>query len=254
MNDALYISAIGWQAQKAQLEAVADNFANLGTTAFKRRTVDFAAILDRAPTGASLDAAAAGESAAPSTVRVDFTPGEIHETGRLLDFAIAGAGFVPVVLPGEQTGYSRGGSLQVNADGGLSLSNGYTLKADIRVPGGAMDVHLAADGSVLATLPGDSAPTAIGQIELATFLNPETLSYRGDGVFTLPEGASEPDLVRPGEDGTEPLAIQSLEGSNVDMTNEMVALMLMQRVYELNSRVAQVADEMMGMANNLRQT
>jgi len=92
----------------------------------------------------------------------------------------------------------------------------------------------------------------LGQIELATFANPDSLQYRGEGVFMAPDGAADPIVARPGEEGTALLATQSLEGANVNMTDEMVALMLMQRVYELNSRVAQVADELMGMSNNMR--
>jgi flagellar basal-body rod protein FlgG len=103
---------------------------------------------------------------------------------------------------------------------------------------------------VTAVLSGDTGPTAIGRIELATFTNPEALDYRGDGLFTASE-TIEPEHVRPGEAGTQPLAVQSLEGSNVSMTDEMVSMMLMQRIYELNARVVQAADQLMGMTNNL---
>jgi len=94
----------------------------------------------------------------------------------------------------------------------------------------------------------------LGQLELVTFSSPECLTYRGDGIVTATDGMAEPTRARPGEGGTRPLAVQSLEASNINMTDEMVSLMLMQRVYELNSRVAQVADELMGMSNNLIRT
>lgn len=252
MLDALYISAIGLQAQKAQLDAAADNLANLGTTAFKRQSVDFASILDRAPAGSGTDAAVAADARPTRLVRVDLTPGTVHATGRALDVAIDGAGFFQIEMPSANTGYARAGSLQINADGGLSLASGYALKTDVRVPNGVTDTQILADGSVIALLAGDAEPTVLGQIELATFMNPESLQYRGDGVFTAPYGSVEPMVSRPGEDGAGVLAPRSLEGSNVEMTSEMVSLMLMQRVYELNSRVVQIADELMGMSNNLR--
>jgi flagellar basal-body rod protein FlgG len=250
MLDALYISAIGLQAQKEQLDALAGNLANIGTTAFKRQTVDFSAILDRSPAGT--DALSMPDARPNRLLRVDLTPGPVHATARPLDIAIVGSGFIEVQLPGDRIGYSRGGSLQINPEGGLSLANGMPLKADIRVPAGANDLQIRPDGSVIATLAGDPTATVLGQIELATFANPDSLQYRGEGVFMAPDGAADPIVARPGEEGTALLATQSLEGANVNMTDEMVALMLMQRVYELNSRVAQVADELMGMSNNMR--
>lgn len=252
MLDALYVAAIGLEAQKAQLDALASNLSNLGTTAFKRQSVDFSAILDRTRAGRSDDAAPVGESRA-TTVRVDLRQGEIHATGRALDVAIAGAGFLEVELPGERIGYSRAGSLQINPDGVLSTASGHALKVDIRIPGDARDVRILPDGSVLGTLAGDTDPTVLGQIELATFANAERLQYRGEGVFSAPEDV-ELMRVRPGEDGTEVLVVESLEGSNIRMTDEMVSLLLMQRIYELNARVAQVADELIGMSNNLRRS
>jgi flagellar basal-body rod protein FlgG len=253
MLDALYISAIGLQAQKEQLDATANNLANLTTPAFKRQSVDFSAILDRSPVPSAADAAAAGDTRPNRLQRFDLKPGEVHATGRPLDLAIVGAGFLQVELPDGKTGYSRGGSLHINADGGLSLAGGQALKADVRIPGGASNVQILQDGSVTAVLPNEANPTVLGQIDLATFTNAEALDYRGDGIFTAPDGM-EPTLVRAGEENTQPFAAQSLEGSNVNMTDEMVSLMLMQRVYELNSRVAQVADELMGMSNGMVRT
>jgi flagellar basal-body rod protein FlgG len=251
MLDALYISAIGLQAQKEQLDALASNVANIGTTAFKRQSVDFSAILDRVPARQGVNAVSAGEARPARVVRTDMTPGDVRATGRALDVAIVGAGFFEVRLPGEQIGYSRTGSLQIDAEGVMSLTSGQALQADIRVPGGARDVRIAEDGTVTALLPGDVEPTLLGQIELAIFDNPERLEYRGEGLFMAPADA-EPVRARPGEEGSNLLAVGALEGSNSNVSTEIVALMLMQQVFELNSRVAQAADEMIGMSNNLR--
>ena len=254
MMDALYISAVGLQAQKAQLDAVAGNVANAGTTAYKRQAVDFAAALDRvAATDAPGLAATAGAArAAGRTLRVDLAQGELQATGRALDVAIAGAGFAEVELGDGRTGYSRLGALQLSDDGLLTMPSGYALRSDVRVPGGATAVEIRPDGSVAALLEGESAPAVLGQLELARFANPESLVYRGEGVFVAREGAAEPLRARPGEDGTGRLMAGQLEGSNVRMVEEMVSLLLMQRVYELNAKVVQTADELMGLTNNLR--
>lgn len=254
MLDALYISAIGLQAQKEQLDALANNLANVGTTAFKRQSIDFSAILDRAPAGRGIDAVDLAEARPNRLLRVDLAAGEVHSTQRPLDVAIVGAGFVEVELPGERTGYSRAGSLQIDAEGRLSLVSGHALKADVRIPGDASDVQIHRDGNVTAMLRGDESPTVLGQIELAMFANPESLQYRGEGVFTADDADAEPLRARPGEEGAGELMAGNLEASNVRMVDEMVSLMLMQRVYELNSRVAQVADELMGMSNNMRRS
>jgi flagellar basal-body rod protein FlgG len=253
MLDALYISAIGLQAQKEQLDALASNLSNLSTPAFKRQSVDFAAILDRAPARQGLDAVGDGQLRPGRVVRIDQRQGELQATGRALDVAIVGPGFLEIALPGERTAYTRSGSLRIDADGALTAANGYPLTVDVRVPEGSNDLRIAPDGSVTAVLAGDSAPTLLGQIELAQFANPEALRYRGEGVFEAPADV-EPVRVRPGEEEHEPLVVGSLEGSNVNMTDSMVSLLLMQRIYELNSRVAQVADEMLGLSNNMRRT
>lgn len=254
MLDAFYIAAIGLQAQKAQLDAMAGNLANIGTPAFKRQSVDFSAILDRAPVvGQGTGAVRSGTDVSNRLLRFDMKSGDVRATGRALDIAIAGTGFFEVELPGEATGYSRAGSLRINADGALSLASGYPLKADIRIPIDASAVRILPDGSVIATLSADREPTTLGQIELALFANPELLQYRGEGVFTALD-SDEPRRARPGEEGAGELAVNSLEGSNVNMTDEMVSLMLMQRIYELNSRIAQAADEMIGMSNNMRRS
>src|SRR5947207_523782 len=142
MLNALYISALGLQAQKEQLDTSAANFANVNTPAFKRQSVDFSAILDRPTALRAEDLSIAPNQAPRKLLRSDMTAGEIHATGRPLDVAIAGSGFLEVDLLNGKSGYSRGGALQVNAEGGLSLSTGQALKADLRIPANASNVRV----------------------------------------------------------------------------------------------------------------
>src|SRR5687768_10117628 len=117
MYDAIYISAVGLQAQKEQLDMAASNLANTSTTAFKRQRVDFSALLDRGPVRAAADMASPATEAPLRKVRVDLAQGELRATGRALDLAILGNGFVEVEMADGGSGYSRGGALQINADG-----------------------------------------------------------------------------------------------------------------------------------------
>jgi len=257
MLDALYISAVGLQAQKAQLDAVAGNFANASTTAYKRQSLDFSAALDRVVAAGLAPAAteasgAAGAAAAGQAWRVDLAQGELHPTGRALDVAIAGPGFAEVELGEGRVGYSRLGALQVSEDGLLTLASGVPLKADVRVPADAAAIEIRPDGEVVASLEGERAPAVLGRIELVTFGQAEALRYRGEGVFVARDASVEARRVEPGETGVGRLVAGQLEGSNVRMVDEMVSLLLMQRVYELNAKVVQAADELMGLANNLR--
>jgi flagellar basal-body rod protein FlgG len=250
MMNALYISAIGLQAQKEQLDAIAANFSNASTPAYKRRSVDFAAVLDRG--GAVRAAEPEGDVRPVRALRFDLAQGDLRPTGRALDVAISGSGFLEVDLGGGASGYSRGGALRVNADGLLTLASGHVLKADVRVPAGATDVSIDAAGQVSALLEGDRAPTVLGQLELASFPNSEALEYGGEGLFLPRAGSDQPVRSRPGETAVGRLVPGSLEGSNVRMVDEMVSLMLMQRVYELNTKVVQAADELMALTNSIR--
>jgi flagellar basal-body rod protein FlgG len=252
MMNALYISAIGLQAQKEQLDAIASNFSNVNTTAYKRRSVDFAAVLDRGMAARRSEAPASSESRPARQVRFDLAQGDLRTTGRALDVAVNGVGFIEVDLGGGASGYSRGGSLQVSADGLLTLPSGHALKADIRVPTGATALSIDPSGQVSAVLEKDRSATVLGQIELVSFANPEALEYSGEGLFVPRADSAEPTKARPGEPGVGRLVSGALEGSNVRMVDEMVALMLMQRVYELNTKVAQAADELMSMTNSIR--
>lgn len=255
MLDSLYISAIGMQTQKTQLDAVANNMANANTPGYKRERVDFVGLMNRQAAAAEATEAAGAADRTTGLLRRDLSQGEVKTTGSAMDVAINGAGFIEVRLGDDRIGYVRGGSLRISADGFLATSAGQVLRADIRVPANASELAIAADGTVTAKLGSDADATELGRIEVAAFSNPEALHYRGDGVYELAQDAADaPVRGTPGTEGLGALASGKLEMSNVKLVDEMVSLMMAQRVYELNSRVAQAADELMGMANNLRRS
>jgi flagellar basal-body rod protein FlgG len=249
--NSFFVSAVGLQAQKEQLDVIATNIANTNTPGYKRKTVDFAGLLDRtlSPEAAS---AAGRATAGTSPTRVDMASGEARPTGRALDIAIVGNGLIEVQLADGGIAYSRGGSLQVDANGMLALASGQVLKADIRVPGEATAVEVLPNGTVQAMLADDAQPTQLGQIELVSINNPEALRPLGGGLYEAGDTSTDVSRAVPGESWAQPLAVRSLEASNVRMVDEMVNLLLAQRVYELNAKMAQAADEMMGLTNSLR--
>jgi flagellar basal-body rod protein FlgG len=251
MLNALYISALGMHAQKSQLDVVSNNLANANSVGYKRERVDFSAMLDRQAQGISADADT-GATGNLSPLRRDLSQGELRNTGAVLDVAINGLGVLEVNLSDDRVGYIRGGSLRINQDGYLTTADGHLLKADVRIPAGAVDLKIDAKGVVSAKLGNDSKAVELGRLQLVSFANAEDMDYLGSGLFVAGKDKAPALKGYPDEDGLGSLASGVLEMSNVKLVDEMVTLMLAQRVYELNSKVVQAADELMSMTNNLR--
>lgn len=250
MLNSFYVSALGMEAQKSQLDVVSNNLANANSAGYKRERVDFAAMLDRQVQGVARDSAV--KSAPLTSIHRDLSQGELRATDSVLDLAINGQGLIEIALPDDKVGYVRGGSLKINADGYLATSAGQLLKADVRIPATASDLTIDARGVVSAKLGNDSQATELGRLQLTQFSNVDALQYLGNGVFSAPDGIEPAFKGYPQEDGLGAIASGKLEMSNVKLVDEMVSLMMAQRVYELNAKVAQAADELMAMTNSLR--
>jgi flagellar basal-body rod protein FlgG len=257
MLNSLYISALGMHAQKAQLDVVSNNLANANTTGYKRERLDFSALLDRqqasfVTTSGTMQPTEQTQASQGPSLRRDLSQGELRATDSVLDLAINGAGFIEVAGNGQARAYIRGGSLQINADGYLTTSDGRLLAADIRIPTGATQLTIDGKGVVHALLGSDTQTTELGRIPLVSFSNPDLLTYLGGGLF---EAGTDQAVASRGfaeEEGMGSLASRKLEMSNVKLVDEMVSLMMAQRIYELNSRVVQASDELMSLTNNLR--
>lgn len=262
MLDALYIGATGMQAQQMNVDTIANNLANVNTTAFKKGHISFTdlMVLESArlgPAGADRGADAApalmlGNGVGIGSASRVFDAGGLSASGSAWDVAIQGDGFLRVSLADGSTGYSRGGTLKVNADGLLTTDSGLPLQPAISVPSNAGPLAIAADGTVSTTLSGQTHPTQLGQIQLARFANPTALQSQGDNLYTATDAAGAPILAGAGQEGMGTLQQGYLEGSNVKMVDEMVNLIVAQRAYEASSKVVQASDEMMQMINNLR--
>lgn len=252
MLGSLRIAQIGLQAQKAQLDAVAQNLSNANTPAYKRISVDFARLLAPVADAAAASGDPSGASDATPPYRIDLTTGQLQGTGDPMDVAIAGDGFLEVSMADGRSALWRGGRLRILADGVLGNDAGLPLKADVRVPAGTTALSIAADGTVSGTLSGENKPTELGHLELVAVTGASALRYLGQGLFA---NSSEDGPVlrgRPGEEGLGTIAAGKLEYANVQLVDETVSMMLAQRVYEFNAKVAQAADEIMSLTNNLR--
>lgn len=255
MSNAFYIAATGLDAGQNALDIVANNIANMNTVGFKRTQVRFSELVGRPPAAAdtTLDPKVTPEELAGVEVSASnrvFTPGEIRTTGADNDLAISGAGFVELMGPGGQVYLWRGGHLEVNADGYLAADNGMALKAHISVPTGSKSVKIAADGSVTARV-SETEEVSIGQIDIALPKDTGLLTPVGDALFQAGLDARVISA-RPGEEGGGALVQGALEGSNVQLTEEMVAMLMIQRAYAANAQIIQASDQLMSIANDLR--
>lgn len=259
MIDALYIGATGMQAQQLNVSTVANNLANVNTVGFKKSRVSFEDIFHRAvlPAGAAARGSEApaltlGLGTLVSASSKSFQPGDLKQTDGPLDIAIVGNGFLELQMPDGTMAYTRHGALRVTADGLLGTAAGQPLRQQIRIPAEALEVVIDRAGKVSARLANETGLVELGQIELATFPNPQGLDAIGENLFAATPAAGQAVLAPPGEGGRGAVTQGYLESSNVKLSEEMINLVLAQRAYELNARVIQAADEMLAISNNLR--
>lgn len=256
MSDGFYVGAIGLGAQQRALDVIANNIANVNTPGFKRNQLRFYNLIasqSRSQTAAADLAQDVDQSAG---VALDSSPmlndaGEIERTGRAMDLAIDGKGFIELMGPAGQTLLWRGGNLKVNEDGLLAATNGMALRAGITVPADATVIAIAADGRVTALVPDSADPVEIGQIELVRLDDVASVERMDGEIYRVREGASLTQAA-PGEEGLGSLAQGAVEKSNTALNDEMVALMMVQRAYAANAQIVQAADQLMAIANGLR--
>ncbi len=255
MNGAFEVAGVGLAAQQRALDAIASNIANINTPAFKRAEVRFSEVMAALSDPANPSAALGGVSLLAG-VRADLSlaldeQGEIQVTGRALDIAIAGDGFIELMGPRGESLLWRGGALSIGEDGVLAGAGGFALRAGIETPPGTTALHIEADGSVRASLDGGQDRVELGRIMLVHVADATSLERLDSGVYRLRYGA-QPIEATPGEDGAGELLQGAVERSNVDINEEMVRLMIVQRCYAANAQIVQAADQLMAIANGLR--
>jgi flagellar basal-body rod protein FlgG len=262
MIRALFTAATGMIGQQLHIDTIANNLANVNTTGFKKSRVNFQDLVYETirPAGAETTAGVTlpegiqvGHGVRPSAIAKLFTPGAAIQTGQPLDLYIEGDGFFQVELPDGTTAYTRDGSFKINQEGTVLTADGYELTPGITIPTDAELVTVTPDGNVLARVPGDNSPQALGTIELVRFPNSAGLDARlGHNLLLETEASGTPTSGTPGLDGLGTLAQGFLENSNVQVVEEILALIIAQRAYEANSKVITTSDEMLQVANQIR--
>ena len=255
MNPAMWISKTGVQAQDEKLQAIANNLANANTVGFKRDRVVFEDLfysIEQQPgtqTGGNNTLSPAGVQLGNGVHMVGtqkvFTTGSLQTTGNQWDVAITGNGFLQVRMPDGQSAYTRAGQLGVDANGIVVNAQGLPLVPQITVPSNATSVTIAEDGTVSATINGNTTASQLGQLTLTSFINPTGLQALGENLFQETASSGTPTEGKPGDAQYGKLKQGTLEGSNVQVVEEMVDMIAAQRTYEMNTKVLTAADNML---------
>ncbi|MCW5765519.1 MAG: flagellar basal-body rod protein FlgG [Phycisphaeraceae bacterium] len=254
---ALDSAASGLSALNTALDVTANNLANVNTQGFKGSRANFQDLLyveraqpgvensigDQRPTGLYV-----GLGVKVSGTQVDFEQGAPIATGRELDVTISGRGFFRVKVQdslGDGYAYTRAGNFALNRDGEIVLASdqGRRLEPNIQIPEDATAISIQDNGEVYVDRPGLTDPELVGQMEIATFINPQGLKSIGENLFLQTDASGPPVLGTPGEDQRGSLKQKFVENSNVDPTVELINLIKTQRAFEMNSNTIRTADE-----------
>ncbi|MBK8754176.1 MAG: flagellar basal-body rod protein FlgG [Candidatus Competibacteraceae bacterium] len=258
MTSALWVAKTGLDAQQTRMSVISHNLANVSTTGFKRDRAQFEDLLyqnvrqtggqtsqsTQLPSGLMLGTGVRSVATAKL-----FTQGNIIQTGNNLDLAINGRGFFQIQKPDGTVAYTRDGSFQLDAQGQIVTSNGYLMQPAVTLPPGVQSVTVGHDGVISAQISGQAAPQQIGQIQTVDFVNPAGLQASGENLFMESAASGSPQPGNPDANGLGAVMQGALETSNVNVVEEMVAMIETQRAYEMNSKAISTTDQMMQYTN-----
>lgn len=260
MIRSLWTGTTGMHSQQLNIDVIANNLANVSTSGFKKSRADFQDLLYQAikvpgsqsstdtesPTGILV-----GLGVKPAAVSKVFTQGDLIQTENELDVAIEGQGFLQIEMPNGNTGFTRSGALKRDSNGRLTNSDGYPILPAITIPDGSRQITIGESGIVSAIVGEDTVSTEVGTIELASFTNNGGLAAIGKNLFVETAASGTAQTGTPGTDGYGTLLQTFLEGSNVNIVEELASMITTQRAFEINSKTIQTSDEMMQTTNNL---
>ena len=259
----LRTAASGMNAQQINIEVISNNIANINTTAFKKNRAEFQDLMYQeiqvnsttSPSSGIADTVSnkieVGNGVKPSSTQKIFKQGDLTATNNQLDLGIQGEGFFQLQKADGSYAYTRDGSFKIDANGQVVTTSGYSLDPDIILNEDTMGIRIARDGTVeLETAGGDLI--SIDSIQLIRFLNPGGLSPIGDNLYIETPESGNPLFGTAGTDGFGEIHQGYLESSNVQIVEEMIAMITAQRSYEINSKTVKTVEEMMSMANNLK--
>lgn len=254
MNPALWVAKTGLDAQQTEMAVISNNLANVNTTGFKKGRAVFQDLLYQ--NVQQVGAATTQNTQAPSGIEMGtgvnlvatekvYNQGNINQTGNTFDIAISGAGFFQVLMPDGSLAYTRDGSFQLSNTGQLVTASGYPVQPAITIPQGAQSVTVGTDGTVQVQLAGQSAPSTVGTLQLANFINPAGLQPNGQNLLQASAASGTAQTGQPGVAGLGTLQQGAVESSNVNVVEEMVDMIETQRAYEMNTKAIETNDQML---------
>jgi flagellar basal-body rod protein FlgG len=258
---ALHTAATGMMAQELNVQVISNNIANMRTTGYKRQRAEFQDLLyehvqrvgtqttaqgNILPVGIDLG----GGVKTVGTPRL-MTQGTMLPTGGDFNLAIRGEGFFRILMPDGTFAYTRDGSFQMDAQGRIVTAHGNVVQPGITIPANAQSITISQQGQVSATLPGQAAPSVIGQLQTTRFVNKAGLQAIGDNLFVETPASGAPQDGTPNSEGFGDIQQGNLEQSNVEAVTEISDLIAAQRAYEMNGKVITAADQMLSATSNL---
>lgn len=256
MSDALAIATSGLKSEEFYIDKIANDLANLNTPNYKASKLTFEDVLYQNING---------ENSLPNQSQIklglgtaiyksskDFSPGPLQASSNWNDVAINGAGFYQVIHSDGTIAYTRNSTFSIDSDHYLATQEGFRLADNIQIPDDFIKLTIKSNGDVEAILSDDPEPQLLGTIQLAKFINPETLNPIGSGIYIATDESGDSFTDNPGSSGLGSLAQNQIEGSNVDMVSSLMQLTMAQRVYQLNAKAVQIADELEKLTNELR--
>lgn len=259
---ALQIAGTGMLAQQTNVEVISNNIANMNTTGYQRRRAEFQDLIyqnlrrvgsQSSDTGSILPSGAQiGLGVKTAAIYRIAEQGSLLQTENRFDLAIRGNGYFQVQLPSGEIAYTRDGTFGLSPEGQIVTAEGFLVLPGITIPAAARDVTINAAGEVLAKLDGQVAPQNVGQIQTAIFANEAGLEAIGENLLLATPASGQPQLAPPGAPGHGQVLQGFVEGSNVNVVQELTRLITAQRAYEMNSKVITASDEMLATLSRMR--
>ncbi|MCC8381529.1 flagellar basal-body rod protein FlgG [Xenorhabdus sp. PB30.3] len=254
MIRSLWVAKTGLDAQQTNMDVIANNLANVSTNGFKRQRAVFEDLLyqtERQPGAMSSEQTnlpsglQIGTGVRPVATERLHSQGNLAQTNNSKDVAVKGQGFFQIQMPDGTTGYTRDGSFQVDQNGQLVTAGGFQVMPAIIIPDNATKVSIARDGIVSVNVQGQNAPQQVGQLTLTTFINESGLESIGENLYLETNSSGVPVENAPGINGAGLLYQGYVETSNVNVAEELVNMIQVQRAYEINSKAVSTSDQML---------